>query len=500
MRQSFIFALLLLSASARSQITDSITMPKDGLFPAQYSVDAAVSNDKTRTDYVEKYKTISVGEMERTGIPASITLAQGLLESAAGTSQLALEANNHFGIKCGSDWDGRRFEKQDDDRDSQGNLIKSCFRKYSTAEHSFFDHSEFLRDPKKYNRYGFLFNLDRQDYKGWAQGLQASGYATSGDYASRLINLIERYRLYEYDRPEAQPGPPMLGDAKRRIGRVNDVKVVISRSGETLDDIAHIYRLRTDKVVDYNDYAFAPGVRLPANTRVYIQAKKSKWHGRSTHHLVRENQTMLEISQLYGVCYDNLLKRNGLQRGQEPAMGENVRLRGRYKSSEQIRLRPANETTSPTGTQTSAARPPTPQDKNKMTTDNNELFDLGPAENKPVQPAKPQPQPEPVKPAPPANTKPATSGVPYPTDPTPSSKWPAPSPSPTPSYPSPTSPQVPVQPSAKPNIPGAVYHNVVKGDTLFSLARRYETTPARIKQLNDMTNDTVKIGESLRVR
>jgi LysM repeat protein len=320
--------------------------------PVEYSKDAAVN-------YLLTYKDAAVAEMERTGIPASVTLAQAFLESAYGTSELARSANNHFGIKCGGTaWKGDTYKKEDDDYDKNGKKIESCFRKYDMVEESFYDHSEFLRDPRKYNRYGFLFNLDRTDYKSWSRGLQSSGYATAGDYADKLINLIERYQLYRYDKggaagvpdlPTPPNGNPLPGTepptvpstgtlpAARRVGRINDSKVVLARSGETIETIARMYRLDPADVADYNDRGYTPGMKLRENTRIFIQAKRSKWRGRDREYMVREGQSIFEISQLHGLKVEALRDRNGLRDGEEPATGERITLKGR--STRRVRLR-----------------------------------------------------------------------------------------------------------------------------------------------------------------
>lgn len=146
--------------------------------------------------YIEAFQSLAIQEMNRTGIPASITLAQGIIESAWGKGVLARSSNNHFGIKCKQDWAGQAFHLEDDDFDSQGNLVKSCFRAYDNAADSYVDHSDFL---KKGKRYAFLFDLDPTDYVSWAQGLQSAGYATDPEYANKLINKIEEYQLYRFD-------------------------------------------------------------------------------------------------------------------------------------------------------------------------------------------------------------------------------------------------------------------------------------------------------------
>ncbi len=148
-------------------------------------------NKFTAENYIERYKAIAVREMNSSGIPASITLAQGILESGSGNSSLAREANNHFGIKCTPDWKGKSILKDDDQKDD-------CFRVYTSPEESFRDHSEFL----KRKRYAPLFELDKNDYVGWANGLKQAGYATNPRYAELLITLVERYDLGRYDRRE----------------------------------------------------------------------------------------------------------------------------------------------------------------------------------------------------------------------------------------------------------------------------------------------------------
>lgn len=151
--------------------------------------------------YIDQYSTIAIQEMDRTGIPASITLAQGIIESGYGTSGLAKNSNNHFGIKCKGNWTGGKYYHKDDDY-VNGKLVKSCFRTYDNPADSYYDHSEFLIVNK---RYSSLFSLAKTDYKGWAKGLKKAGYATAKNYATLLINTIEKYDLHQYDR-----GNPVL--------------------------------------------------------------------------------------------------------------------------------------------------------------------------------------------------------------------------------------------------------------------------------------------------
>ena len=483
-----------------------------------------------KSEYAEKYKGIAIAEMQRVGVPASIKLAQGIVESSSGQSPLAQGANNHFGIKCGSNWTGKTYKKKDDEKDEKGNIIESCFRKYAEPEESFYDHSEFLRDPRKYYRYGFLFGLDKRDYRGWAKGLESSGYATEKGYGDKLIGIIERYKLYQYDDPEIQamnsgsmddskatkkkwdwrkgkkedddatsenrtPGKP--GAIPPRVGRINDVKVVLSNQGETIDEIANVFRLNPQKVADYNERHYTPGKPLEVGTKVFISEKHSKWRGRAKHHFVRDDQTMFDISQQYGVKLKELLKRNGMVYGQEPETGERVRVRGRRKSDELVRLRDVSSTAD------SKNNKPGKNNNNRpSTTVGEELFEIGgdqPANNgsnkpstKPSSGGATPATPTPTKPTIPS-TKPSTSpgSGSFPSDPTPQSGNPQTTPGTTPVVTPPPPPPVVAQPG---------YHVVVKGDTLFSLSRKYNITVAKLKALNGMTSDAIQIGQQVRVQ
>jgi hypothetical protein len=179
-------------ANAKPKITD--TKPEN--IPPADSKNAKSGTGTVKTytalEYIERFKTIAIAEMNKNGIPASITLAQGLLESGNGNSTLARESNNHFGIKCTAEWKGKSVLQDDDTKDE-------CFRAYKDPEESFRDHSEFL----KRKRYAFLFELDKNDYRGWADGLKQAGYATNPRYPELLISIIERYKLDDFDRKES---------------------------------------------------------------------------------------------------------------------------------------------------------------------------------------------------------------------------------------------------------------------------------------------------------
>ncbi len=493
--------LLLLFLSTLLAPSCSLFKKSKSAAPAASAMMGRSGGDRNQ-NYVEQFKASAILEMQRGGVPASITLAQGILESGAGTSELALNANNHFGIKCGTNWRGKTYKKKDDDKDENGNLIESCFRKYDKVVESYLDHAEFLRDPKKEYRYGFLFKLDRTDYKGWAEGLEAAGYSTSNTYSEKLVDIIERYKLYEYDlpyneNPDALPEPenPQAGNesgadiplpnTQNRIGRINDTKVILCREGETVADIAKAYRLNVNKVADYNDRGYTPGQKLSAKTRVFIQPKKDKWSGRANEHYVKDNQTMFEISQLYGIKLDKLRQRNGLRPGQEPADGERVRLKGKRKAGDNIKLRDGLPTDAPGASTPDELWPTAPTPESMTPDDEGYLPEIGGGEqsNKP-EPQKPPATTEPTPTVPSGVKPPVVTGTTYPPDPTPnqsgSGGW---------------------QPNqTKPPVVADGYHLVVKGDTLFSISRKYNLTVARLKYLNNMKDDTIKIGQTLRVR
>ncbi len=151
---------------------------------------------KPKNNYISRYLDIAIMEKERSGIPISIILGQGIFESGWGNGSLAMDANNHFGIKCGKYWNGLSYAHKDDDYDADGNLIESCFRFYDSPEHSYIDHTDFLMSGE---RYEFLFGLENNDYRAWAFGLKKAGYATDSLYAQKLIRIIEQYELYKYD-------------------------------------------------------------------------------------------------------------------------------------------------------------------------------------------------------------------------------------------------------------------------------------------------------------
>ena len=278
-------------------------------------------------DYVERYKELAIQEMERSGVPASIKLGQGILESAGGTSTLALRANNHFGIKCGSSWKGKTFFRVDDDRNDKGELIKSCFRKYKSTEACYVAHSEFLRNNK---RYDFLFFLNPRDYKSWAHGLKKAGYATSATYAEKLIGVIESYELYKLDNVTSSDilagntsSPSLTG-----VLLTNDVKMLLAKGGQTPAEIAHLTNTKVQCVLKYNERLSDANQSLADDERVYIQKKRRSFREKKKYHYVKGEDNMYQISQLYGVRLKRLYKRNRMPENSQPAVDERIKLSG----------------------------------------------------------------------------------------------------------------------------------------------------------------------------
>ena len=304
--------------------------------------------------YIEQYADIAVSEMYRSGVPASITLAQGLLESRYGQSELAVKGNNHFGIKCHNTWKGGKMYYDDDEKGE-------CFRKYPSPEQSYHDHSDFLRYR---DRYSFLFDFKITDYKSWAHGLKKAGYATDPAYATKLIKVIEDYKLYEYDEKKPKPAKekknpkvlktskevveePVLPPSPTEIGQVvalsevqrqdfhfsmsrevyvrNGVPFVRSEEGEGYASIAAGNRLFLKEILRFNDLkedaALAPG------TEVYLKPKKKQAVKGFDKHVVENGETMRSISQEYGIRLKSLYKINGMAESDVPREGDIIRLR-----------------------------------------------------------------------------------------------------------------------------------------------------------------------------
>jgi LysM repeat protein len=278
----------------------------------------------TRQEYINQWKDEAIRQMEKYGVPASIKLAQGILESADGNSMLARKANNHFGIKCHG-WSGPGVYKDDDAKNE-------CFRKYRNAGESFEDHSQFLLKP----RYADLFRLKSTDYKGWAHGLKKAGYATNPKYPQLLITIIEENNLHQYDkaggrRPGSEKpvrdddGPVIDYSVGRQILETdNRARFVFAKEGDTYQRIAAELGLDGRLLKKYNDVE--QGTALTAGERVYIRPKRNKSASKEIH-VVQQGETLRDISQLHAVKLNRLLKYNNLTENAPLNPGKEIRLR-----------------------------------------------------------------------------------------------------------------------------------------------------------------------------
>lgn len=473
---------------------------------------------QTTEEYIEKYRDLAVAEMHRTGIPASITLAQGILESGSGNSRLAKEGNNHFGIKCHKGWTGHTIHEDDD-------ALNECFRKYPSAYDSYIDHSEFLMTR---SRYAFIFEYERTDYKNWAKGLKKAGYATNPKYAPILIGLIERYNLQQFDlAPPVDPEPILAEngeeeDPKKKENRVkkyrtgifmtNRIETVFMQPGQTLASIAEQQEKRLSRLERYNDVD--EGYELKPGMKVFLQPKRN--NGPNDYHRVKDGETLFSISQMYGVKMKHMLKNNLLEKGQEPAVGERVNLRKKrdrppklrrddYTPASPVLVQKEESTKNPA--EAKQVVPPK-EDRQKPTTkvvkkeqavaDEAVIEESKPAEKIPAEePAKIDQQEE--------DKKPAYTYVPGDSD----------------SEATETSdndrmeddledydtllPQSANAQEGKNEVTNQtlddttsyVYHQVEQGDTLYSLSRRFGTSVQQLQQWNELAESHIQIGQTL---
>ncbi|MBR4044765.1 MAG: glucosaminidase domain-containing protein [Bacteroidaceae bacterium] len=275
----------------------------------------AQTRNKQYEDYIKQYRDLAVDEMKKYHIPASITLAQGLLESGAGQSTLARKSNNHFGIKCGSDWQGKTVRHNDDARGE-------CFRAYKHPKQSYEDHSKFLAGRP---RYASLFKLKITDYKGWARGLKKAGYATDPRYAQRLIDIIELYDLDKYDKKgglkwmKENPNPHQPYIA-------NGLLYMVVRAGDTWKSISKEFDISQKKLRKYND--LYKGYELQPGDILYLEKKNRKAQKEHVVHVLRAGESMYLISQKYGIRLKNLYKLNKMDADEPaPEVGTILRLR-----------------------------------------------------------------------------------------------------------------------------------------------------------------------------
>lgn len=283
--------------------------------------------NQTYQTYINQYKDLAIEQMLRYRIPASITLAQGLFESAAGRSDLVRQGNNHFGIKCHTSWMG---PKQYHDDDARG----ECFRVYSDAKESYEDHSQFLA---RQSRYASLFNLSTSDYKGWARGLKQCGYATNPQYANKLIQIIELYKLHEYDKAKRydkfmaeHSGTDQPSNAQGLLHPIhlfNDNYYLYAREGDTFKGIGKEVGISWKKLAKYNERD--KNDILHKGDIIYLKKKRKKApkQYKKRPHIVQAGESMYGISQKYGIRLKNLYKMNGLDPDFKIYPGARLRVR-----------------------------------------------------------------------------------------------------------------------------------------------------------------------------
>ncbi|MBP1637823.1 MAG: Mannosyl-glycoprotein endo-beta-N-acetylglucosamidase [Bacteroidetes bacterium] len=293
----------------------------------------AQNKSQAYLNYIEKYAKLAIEQQQRFNIPASITLAQGLLESSAGQSELSQSSNNHFGIKCHNDWDGDKVYKKDD------NVDPDCFRKYNEVEDSYIDHSLFLTNRR---HYASLFELNPTDYKGWAYGLKKAGYASDAAYPAKLIKIIEDYELHKYDLGKKAEylatNPKRLEKNMSTIKttssttlkghtlfRNNKVLCVFSLPGDTYSSIADEFNISEKKILKYNDLAESTEI-LPG-TIIYVKSKKNIASAEYMQHQVKDGENLYRISQKYAIKLKKLYDLNKLDYSQGASLGMILKLR-----------------------------------------------------------------------------------------------------------------------------------------------------------------------------
>lgn len=425
----------------------------------------------TAEEYIQKYKGIAISEMKKHGIPASIKLAQGLLESGIGTSKLAVQGNNHFGIKCHTVWTGPSMKHTDD-------APNECFRVYSDPKESYQDHSHFLMSRPWYNP---LFKLKTNDYKGWAYGLKKAGYATNPRYAEMLIDVIERHQLYVYDMDLSEkemeqyrlqlidqeketlialqnndvnfkntpvvtlPSTKNPSHVSHNAGVIfynNNVKVVRVTKGQSIQEIAKIHGLSVSQLRKFNDLTAKQDIQ--EGQLVYLASKKNK--AKQKKHLVLSHDNMWSISQNYGIKLDKLYEKNLMKKGEEPAVGASLSLKKKSKT------KPALRNNTKTSTPNAPVTVPVQSNPSKPTT----VSTSEPTKETHTTVQKDQG----------INFNPFTYAL--------------------------GTTQASTQP-----VSNTLYHTVQSGETLYSISRQYNVTVDQIKNWNNMMDYQIQLHQQL---
>lgn len=314
---------------------------------------SAQPQDAAVLEYIYTYKHLAIAEMQRTGVPAAIKLAQGIHETGAGRGDLVLRSNNHFGIKCKNTWTGGKVYHDDDARGE-------CFRSYTSAEESYRDHSDFLKNNQRYH---FLFQLDPEDYKGWAYGLKKAGYATNVRYSQILIDLIEKYNLQKYSliamgkmkdddpvyvkdnsitplttqaivKAEEKAFPSTVPvNYPSGIFEINGTRVVYAQPGTSLFALANEHNIQYSRLLEFNDMDAEEEI-LVEGRLIYLQKKKKT--GASKFHKVMPGEDLYTIAQMNGIRLSSLLELNHLNKNDSPLAGELLYLQTKAPAAPQV--------------------------------------------------------------------------------------------------------------------------------------------------------------------
>ncbi|MFI3287585.1 MAG: glucosaminidase domain-containing protein [Rikenellaceae bacterium] len=278
---------------------------------------AMAQHKMSADEYIATYSDVAIAEMKKSGIPASITLSQGIFESGYGGSRLATVGNNHFGIKCGGSWKGASISHDDD---AQG----ECFRKYDSALESYKDHTKFLQTGA---RYASLFKLEPTDYKAWAKGLKAAGYATNPRYAEMIIELIERYDLQRFDSPVADEKLYASESTaaivvNREYREYNSVKYTVVKEGDTWEELSSECKVKLSRLLKYND--LPAEIPLEEGMRLYVKSKKTK-NKTAELYTAQPGDSRHSLSQRYGIKQSSLQRLNPVLKKREVQTGDLIR-------------------------------------------------------------------------------------------------------------------------------------------------------------------------------
>lgn len=457
----------------------------------------------TTPQYIAAYKNLAVEEMRRSGVPAAIKLAQGIIETQSGNGTLCLQSNNHFGIKCKNTWTGKTIKYDDD-------AAQECFRVYETARDSYRDHSDFLHNNP---RYAFLFQFDGDDYKSWAFGLKQAGYATNKTYPQQLIKVIEDYNLQQYtliamgkmapgsggvaidqteyaDVTPKQEGKassgknnhnynkPVAGNYPKGIFEINGRKAVFVKAGTSLIQVADQRNMRLRKLVRFNDLE---NDNPPAKDMIIFLQKKSK-RGNKEFHPVANGETMHDVAQAEGVQLRWLRRRNKMNEGEEPAAGQRLTLDGFANSAPRLskNTRVVKE---------EDQEPPEDFSPRKALEGMKEEVAKNATGTTAVPETKPAQQPKGGVPV--AMIEDLKKAGEVTTSTTPKASMPQSAPAPASATPKPA--PAPVQKA------GSQYHDVQPKETLYGIAKMYNKSVTQIQEWNNLQGFDIKIGQRLLV-